>query len=261
MKLRLMSVALVCMVMMAGCTSRKYDGEIHLKGESYRLYMEGGRLYVDFGDEVTDVGDELVFDFRAFDMDGDECDEIVILTKGSGDSGSDVVIFEVEPGETREVYRKDFSSVKPWNVDACDVDGDGWGEVFIGVFKDTRYFKEVRRRPFFYTWDGKALRKKWEGSAFSSRYLIDITFGDYFNMGRDLAAVLEKDGEGKCYVSIYISADFGFTKVTESEPMEDIIAVETLYSSEGESVMAVTDDGKQISNLNFVKSMHVDKVQ
>jgi hypothetical protein len=71
------------------------------------------------------------------------------------------------------------------------------------------FYKDVRRRPFFYSWDGNRLHKKWLGSFFTEWDLVDITFGDYYNLGYDVAAVLEKN-QDVYRIGIYQFIGFGF---------------------------------------------------
>ncbi|MDD3751710.1 MAG: hypothetical protein PHU60_06645, partial [Tissierellia bacterium] len=166
--------------------------------------------------------------------------------------GSDFIIYDTEDDDglinTKEIYRQDFSDIKPWKVDACNLDNDGETDIFIGVYKDTVFYKDIRNRPFFYSWNGEQLNKKWLGSFFTDWELIDIAFGDYYNLGYDIAAVLEKNNDSY-RVSYYKFIGFGFENMDTSEIYTNVRSIET-----------VKEDGRDALTLNFSgirKNMHV----
>lgn len=189
-------------------------GKISIEQKPYDLYVKGNHLYTKNGREYAIILDEEIFDFKIYDIDYDGDEEILILTRHeTGECGKDLIICDTEKaGGTifaKEIYRQDFSAGRPWKVDACNLDNDGRADIFIGVYKDTVFYKDVKKRPFFYSWDGDRLHKKWLGSFFTDWDLVDITFGDYYNLGYDVAAVLERNQDDK-RIGFYQFIGFGF---------------------------------------------------
>ncbi|MDW5299245.1 MAG: hypothetical protein SA378_03795 [Sedimentibacter sp.] len=70
--------------------------------------------------------------------------------------------------------------------------------------------------------------------------LIDITFGDYFNLGYDTAAVLEKNKSGEYRVGIYNFVGFGFENMKTSNTFNNV-----------ESINTVNESNKNYIELNF----------
>jgi hypothetical protein len=172
-------------------------GEISTEQNTYDLYEKDNYLYIKRDKKYGKIFGEEIIDYKIYNIDSDIDEEILVITKHeAGEFGSDFIIYDTKEADgtlvAKEIYRHDFSDIKPWKVDACNLDNDGQADIFIGVYKDTVFYKDVRRRPFFYSWDGNRLHKKWLGSFFTEWDLVDITFGDYYNLGYDVAAVLEK---------------------------------------------------------------------
>lgn len=198
--------------------------EIAVEEKAYKVYEKNNYLNVNRRNSYRII-DEKVLDYAIYDIDNDENEELLVITY-SGDEiyGKDFVIYDTKKVqgkiETKEIYRKDFSDIRPWKVEGCNLDNDGDTDIFIGVHKDTIFYKEVRNRPFFYSWDGKALNKKWLGSFFTEWDLVDIAFGDYYNLGYDLVAVLEKRNK-EYRVGVYKFIGFGFENIYTSEVHKD----------------------------------------
>lgn len=174
--------------------------------------------------------DEKVIDFKIYDIDNDSNDEIAVITKKDSDIyGQYVIIYKIlNKNETiylEEIYRKDFLDIKPWKIDICNLDNDGDTDFFIGVYKDTKYYKDIRNRPFFYSWNGSNLYKKWTGSFFTELDLIDVTFSDYMNLGWEQIAILEKNNQGLYRVGLYSFIGFGFQKIAESVFYENVKSI------------------------------------
>lgn len=188
---------------------------VKINNNNYEIFFKDGYLFknVMFPKKLTH---EIILDFKVYDIDYDNNDELLIITRTHKDDvyGKDIIIFEIEIKENSlkliELFRQDFSDVKPWKIEACNLDNDGETDVFIGVYKDTLFYKGLSKRPFFYTWDGRSLNKKWLGSFFTDWELVDISFGDYLNTGYDVAAVLEKGKNEKYRIGIYNFVGFGF---------------------------------------------------
>jgi hypothetical protein len=189
-------------------------GEISTEQNTYDLYEKDNYLYIKRDKKYGKIFGEEIIDYKIYNIDSDIDEEILVITKHeAGEFGSDFIIYDTKEADgtlvAKEIYRHDFSNIKPWKVDACNLDNDGQADIFIGVYKDTVFYKDVRRRPFFYSWDGNRLHKKWLGSFFTEWDLVDITFGDYYNLGYDVAAVLEKNQDAY-RIGIYQFIGFGF---------------------------------------------------
>lgn len=218
---------------------------MNVNDNTFNLFIKNNSLYYIKGISIEKFSNEKIIDYKVYDLDNDEDDELLVLTKlEDSEFGADLVIYETKVNkeilEVKEVYREDFAKFKPWKVDACNLDNDGNADVFIGVYKDTTFYNDYRKRPFFYSWNGEILNKKWLGSFFTSWDLVDITFGDYFNLGYDTAAVLEKNESGECRVGIYNFVGFGFENMKTSKTFNNI-----------ESINTVNESNKNYIELNF----------
>ncbi len=231
--------------------------DIVIGQNSYKLYEKNNYLYGKIGMKPYKIADKKIIDYAIYDIDNDGNEEILALTyDGDEVYGRDFIIYSTIKADgqitAEEIYRQDFSEIKPWKVEACNLDNDGEADIFIGVHKDTIFYKDVRNRPFFYSWDGERLNKKWLGSFFSDWDLEDIAFGDYYNLGYDLAAVLEKRDDGY-RVGIYKFVGFGFENMSTSEIYTNVKNIET--NSEG---------GLDVLTLNFsgiIRNIHVTYIK
>ncbi len=189
------------------CSTKVNDKE-------YQIYIKSNNLYCKEGIFSYKLSEENILDYKIYDGDYDKNDELLVITKSpDSECGKDLAIYDLtyeDRLQINEVFRQDFSDVKPWKIDACNLDNDGETDIFIGVYKDTAFYKDFRKRPFFYSWNGKNLNKKWLGSFFTDWELIDVSFGDYFNRGYDAAAVLERSPSGEYRIGIYNFVGFGF---------------------------------------------------
>ena len=82
--------------------------------------------------------------------------------------------------------------------------------------------------------------------------LVDIAFGDYYNLGYDVAAVLEKNNDSY-RVGIYKFIGFGFENMETTEIYTNVKSIETI--SEG---------GLDALTLNFIgikKNTHVTYIR
>ncbi len=200
---------------------------------TYEIYEKNNYLYAKKGYKKQKVIHEKIIDYKVYDIDGDQTEEILVITHiGDQLYGGDFIVFDTESVKdqivTKEIYREDFSAIKPWKVSACNLDNDGEADIFIGVHKDTVFYKDERNRPFFYSWDGKSLKKKWLGSFFTDWELVDITFGDFFNLGYDAAAILEKRND-EYRVGIYKFIGFGFENMYTSKIYRDLNSIRKEY--------------------------------
>ncbi len=207
---------------------------IEADGVTYNLFEAGGYIYSMNNLSIEKLIEERLFDYCFYDIDRDKDDEIIALTKTDGSDlwGKHAVFYDVKISEGKiiaeEIYREDFSDILPWKIEACDLDNDIMSDIFIGVEKETVFYNNVMRRPFFYSWDGEKLNKKWLGSFFSSWQLKDIAFGDYFGLGFHVAAVLEENENGECRISFYNFVGFGFENMKIDNTYRNIKAINTV---------------------------------
>ncbi len=227
---------------------------LNVKENSFNLFLRNNSLYYVNGMVIKKILDEKIIDFKVYDIDNDENDELLVLTKSHNSKafGKDLIIFKTvaikEKLDVLEIYREDFSKIKPWKVDACNLDNDGQAEIFIGVYKDTIFYKDYRKRPFFYSWDGENLNKKWLGSFFSQWELVDITFGDFFNLGYDVVAILEKNEIKQYRVAMYNFIGFGFECMKITGNYKNIKTIETVKQDNNEFIIL---NSKNRYKLNF----------
>lgn len=217
--------------------------QIEIENDIRKIKFNNGMLYMNSGFEFKKLIDEKIIDFKFYDIDLDGSDEILAITKLNKRSkyGDYLVIYDMKLNNdiivSTEIYRQDFSDLKPWKIDACNLDNDSDADIFIGVNKDTAFYKDVRNRPFFYSWDGKKLYKKWQGSFFTDWNLVDITFGDYFNLGYDTAAVLEQNENDEFRVGVYSFTGFGFLNIAKSINYKDANSINTIRENNSDYVV------------------------
>lgn len=160
-----------------------------------------------------------VMDRAIGDIDGDGSHEEIVLTKRSFFKyGNEVIIYSIEG---TEIYREDFSDLKPWKIAVGDVDGDGINEVSIGVYKETIFHPVMDKRPFIYTFKDNRLHPKWRGSRLS-RPFTDYLFYDIDNDGMDEIIAIEFLKDGQKAINTYKWKGFGFEGLLESEGYKDI---------------------------------------
>ncbi|MEL7647462.1 MAG: hypothetical protein AAGU76_05185 [Sedimentibacter sp.] len=218
---------------------------INVDGKILKLHESGGFILTSGGFSQQKLMDERLLSFKTYDIDGDSSQEIIALTSGNYEGyGKDVVFYDIyeESGNiiAEEMYREDFSGLKPWKIDVCRLESDSQADILIGVQKDTTFYSQVRRRPFFYSWDGEKLVKKWLGSYFSTWDLKDIAFGDFFGLGFDAAAVLEENENGQYRIGFYHFAGFGFENMNTSGIFNRVKSIKT-----------VKQDGREYAELDF----------
>jgi hypothetical protein len=209
--------------------------KVDAENMSYEMFIKNNQLY-EYGLIPKKLLNEKILDYKVYDLDSDKDDELLIISKDSnGEFGKDIVFYEFETSDNslslREIFRQDFSNLKPWKIDACNLDNDGEADIFVGVYKNTMFYEEIRKRPFFYSWDGENLNRKWLGSFFSDWELVDISFGEYFKTGYDVVAVIEKSQDDAYRIGFYNFVGFGF------EHMKTINIKEKINTSVEEFLM------------------------
>ena len=233
-------------------------GHITIEQNTYELYVKDNYLYIKTDKEFNKLIDEQLIDYKTYNIDSDDNEEILVIVKHETEEyGSDFIIYGIEEAgvsiKTKEIYRQDFSEIKPWKVDACNLDNDGETDIFIGVYKDTVFYKDVRNRPFFYSWDGERLNKKWLGSFFTDWELIDIAFGDYYNLGYDAAAVLERNNDSY-RVGIYKFVGFSFLNMDTGEIFTNVKSIETIREGDIDILVLNFSGIKKNMQIQFIKS-------
>ena len=251
------TIAIIAVLLAAWFFLRQPELLIQTEMSSNSLYEYGGFIYSIDRLDIKKIINERLFDFILYDIDGDISLEIVALS-GSNDSkdfGQDLVIFDICEKSGRiiaeEIYRKDFSGLKPWRIDVCNLDNDNQADIFIGVYKSTLFYEDFRKRPFFYSWDGEKLNKKWLGSFFSDWDLKDIAFGDYFDLGIDAAAVLEENAKGEFRMGFYSFVGFGFENMKTSNYYKKVKSIKTIYENNKEYVELDFTGFKKSIKLNY----------
>lgn len=211
----------------------------NIDNKEYKIILKDYYLYLEINNKFIKITDEKILDMKVFNLDNSGNDEILTINLKNENEiqdnrvfGNDIIFYKINYQnndiKVEEFYRNDFTIVKPWMIDAGNMDDDEDNDVFVGVYKNTVFHKEIRNRPFFFSWNGEFLYKKWTGSYFSKNDLIDIAFVDYFNKNNDEIAVLEKDEEGRYIVSLYSWLEFGFIKIAESDYYNNIDHIESV---------------------------------
>ncbi len=154
------------------------------------------------------------------DIDGDKSDELILLTKGRNRWGKEIIVFKLTD-EIKEIYREDFSSLKPWKLALGDIDGDGKSEVSIGVYKKTPFHQVMAKRPFIYSFENNRLLPKWRGSRLSKPF-TDYIFYDIDGDGIDEILSIEILSNKEKVLNTYKWEGFGFQGFLESKSFTDI---------------------------------------
>lgn len=190
-----------------------------------------------------------VLDTALGDIDGDNDDEFIILTKGIlSKYGKDVVIYS-NANELNELYREDFSELKPWRIDAGDVDGDNIDEVSIGVYKETIFHKIMAKRPFIYSYIDNKLHPKWRGSRLS-KPIVDYTFYDIDGDDHDEIISIETLENEQMVLNSYKWRGFGFEGFLEGQ--SNYLSLE-LSKEENGVIVYVLDEGTKFMGQVIIK--------
>ena len=155
------AIVIVIVVFLAVCLFNRQPElcSIKIGDEYYDIYFKNNYLYYKNGVFYYKLFEEKILSYKIYDIDFDKNDEFLVITKEQNNQyGKDLVIFDTyytDRLQITEIFRQDFSNVKPWKIDACNLDNDGKTDIFVGVYKDTAFYMDVRKRPFFYSWDAR----------------------------------------------------------------------------------------------------------
>ena len=205
--------------------------EVDIKDQGYTLTLKNHRLYVENSTTkvISPLLEEPLLDMTCYDMNQDGKEELLVLTLNQESSkvkgrsfGKELKFYTLEEEnqllKPTMIYKNDISSVRPFSVRAGKLEiGEAYSNIFVGVYKNTKYYEEVINRPFFFSWNGQFIERKWTGSYLSHNELMDLVFVDLTGDGADEIAVLERTQEGAYQVSLYKWLNFGFEYLTTSK--------------------------------------------
>lgn len=226
----------LCLVVIVGygMSKSKCDGQniyfdISLENVVYRVTLENYRLYVENSNtlEKKKLLEDLFIDMVIYDINEDGKEELLLLTlneEKQGIEGKDFgkelqfyeLIVEDKVLMPKLMYTNNIGSVQPFMLRGGRLQ-ENETSIFVGVYKKTRYYEEIINRPFFFSWNGLFIERKWTGSYLSHNELIDLVFVDLTGDGLDEIAVLEETSRGAYQVSLYKWLNFGFDYLTSSK--------------------------------------------
>ncbi len=186
-----------------------------------------------------------VLDMAVGDVDNDFIEEVLILSREDNSKyGKDFIIYKPVIRDNRvylhKEYAADLSQIKPWKIEICEIDGDGYKEIFMGVYKTTVFYPEEENRPFFFSYKDKKLIKKWTGSKVRNPF-IDVCFADINLNGIDEFIVVERNQKGNHIVAAYYWHGFGFILLAESGPFDEIVEIDSLTMEEKEYIEIIVN--------------------
>jgi hypothetical protein len=149
------------------------------------------------------------------------------------------------------LYTIDISAIKPMKVQIGDVTGDGVDEVALCVYKTTKFYPELEKRPFFFDLVEGNLIPVWLGSRLS-RPFDDYILYDIDDDAIDEIISIERLESGQRVIAVYNWRGFGFEMLTESEAFDgalrfdsragqpaDIKEIYALFSNNGEQTKLI----------------------
>jgi hypothetical protein len=131
------------------------------------------------------------------------------------------VYHKQDNGSWDRIYENDFTSRKPWKLEAADIDGDGETEILVSVVKTTTFDPIEKNRMFIFNFDNKKLFKKWTGSQIAGIW-SDFFVGDLISAPGNELIFVEQTKDNREKLSVYSWFDFGFFCLAESEGYSDI---------------------------------------
>lgn len=196
--------------------------------KNLKIHKNKITLYDERGEKIhTYTLKESIKAYSIGDIDGDDKDELVLLTgRRFSKYGKNVVIFSLK-GKIVEIYREDFSKLNPWKIVLGDIDGDGSCEISVGVYKKTPFHQVMAKRPFIYSYEDNVLRPKWRGSRLSKPF-TDYDFCDIDGDGVDEILAIEVLENKEKVINTYKWEGFGFQGFLQSQSFRDIRRLKTV---------------------------------
>jgi hypothetical protein len=108
-------------------------------------------------------------------------------------------------------------------VQLGDVNGDKVNEIALCVYKTTKFYPDLEKRPFFYDLVEGNLIPVWLGSRLS-RPFEDYILSDMDADNIDEIVSIEQLENGKSVLAVYNWAGFGFEMQTESKAFDGSLA-------------------------------------
>lgn len=175
---------------------------------------------------INILQESVILSMAISDIDYDGTDEILIISAiDKAIYGNDFIIYKPsyvkEEIIIQEIYRNDFTKIKPWEIQVCNLDDDNIKDIYVGVYKSTPMFHTIENRPFFFNFDGEKLIKKWTGSKLEHSF-SKIKFFDLIGNKNDELIVIEKLDDSREVISVYYWLRFGFVKFAESYKYDNI---------------------------------------
>ena len=199
------------------------------------------------------LGDR-VLEYALGDIDGDNKEELIVLTKNIFSKfGRDIVIYSSKD-ELIELYREDFSELKPWKIVVGDIDGDNIDEISVGVYKETIFHKVMAKRPFIYSYLDKGLQPKWRGSRLSKPF-VDYTFFDIDGDNIEEIIAIEILKDGRKSLNSYKWRGFGFEGFLEGQNNYQNLE---LTIAENGIIIFVKDEGMKFMGRVIIKGDFLD---
>lgn len=237
------------------------DNNMHTRETTVEAEME-----VEMG---SDSQSDIISWFTA-DINDDEKDELLLITNDSDtvmtlDTGerygthikiyskyviqNDIPVAQGEPD-----YQFDLSDIKPLEIQAGDINGDGTAEIAVCVYKTAKFHPVPAKRPFFYDLINGGLEPVWLGSRLARPYADYILF-DVDDDDIEEIISIEFAENGNKVLAVYDWKGFGFEVKAISNEMTEAIsflnninnrADMVLVEIAGESHQLILEEGEVI---------------